>query len=129
MKVKRKARMIGPIMVLGLSAAPFAFAQISTSQASQLAQAPIATTESVRSTADDATTNSAVATAIENDKQVRYQDIQVATEMGVVTLTGAVESPKQYRHAENLARHVLGVRAVNNHLTVITLSRADSPPR
>ena len=116
-------------MVLVLSSAPCAPAQVSTSQSTQIPQSPIATTESDRSTVADATTNSAVATAIENDKQIRDQDIQVATEMGVVTLTGAVESPKQYRHAENLARRVFGVRAVNNHLTVITLSSADSPAR
>jgi osmotically-inducible protein OsmY len=77
----------------------------------------------------DAATNEAVASAIEKDRLVRYQDIQVATVLGIVTLTGAVETEKQSRHAENLARHVAGVKAVNNHLTIISLSSSTAATR
>lgn len=70
----------------------------------------------------DTATNNDVSAALDKDKSLRIEDIKVQTILGVVTLTGAVESNNQSQRAQQIASSVKGVKAVNNHLTIITLS-------
>jgi len=59
-----------------------------------------------------------VKTSLTEDKVANLTRISVDTTNGVVTLNGVVDSPQQKARAEDLARHVSGVRDINNNLQV-----------
>jgi hyperosmotically inducible protein len=69
---------------------------------------------------DDAGITTKVKTAILNDPELKVLQIHVATNNGVVTLTGTVDSPANSDHAKNVAGAVKGVKSVDNQLTVKT---------
>jgi osmotically-inducible protein OsmY len=57
-----------------------------------------------------------VDSALLADPMVSGMDINVETHDGTVQLSGFVDSPKQKRRAEELARSVEGVRSVRNDI-------------
>jgi osmotically-inducible protein OsmY len=61
------------------------------------------------------------------DEQVRGRNVSVATENGIVTLRGAVESETARQRAVALAREVQGVRDVRDELTVRTTEPSATP--
>ena len=66
----------------------------------------------------DARTTSKVKTAIYNEPELKVMSIHVATEEGVVTLSGTVKSRAERSKAVQVARKVEGVKQVKNDLTV-----------
>ena len=66
----------------------------------------------------DARTTSKVKTAIYNEPELKVMSIHVATEEGVVTLSGTVKSRAERSKAIQVARKVEGVKQVKNDLTV-----------
>ena len=54
--------------------------------------------------------------------------VEVNTRDGVVTLAGTVNTAEAKANAEEIARQVAGVRAVNNRLEVQPMRGALSPP-
>jgi len=79
-----------------------------------------AKTDSAEESMDDAGITTKVKTAILNDPELKVLQIHVATNNGVVTLTGTVDSPANSDHAKNVAGAVKGVKSVDNQLTVKT---------
>ena len=82
---------------------------------------------------EDLRRTAAVRAALALDAQTRAYDVGVATEDGVVTLTGVVGTLGARERAEALAREVEGVRAVQNGLLVegqpdLPVTRAEPPP-
>ena len=78
-------------------------------------------TESSRSTGqviDDTAIHTKVKTALVNDPGGSGTAINVDVEKGVVTLQGAVNGEVEKRKAEDIARGVEGVRAVQNNIVV-----------
>lgn len=67
---------------------------------------------------DDAAITARVKTALTADKVTNLTRVDVDTHNAVVSLNGVVESPTQKARAEDLARRISGVKAVNNHLLV-----------
>jgi osmotically-inducible protein OsmY len=67
---------------------------------------------------DDTTITTRVRTAILNDPQVGARAIDVATQAGVVTLSGSVHDPAERQQAVALARRVPGVAEVRDALQV-----------
>lgn len=67
---------------------------------------------------DDAATTSRVKKAIYDDPSLKVTDISVATEDGVVHLTGTVKNRGAATRAGVVARKVSGVKAVRNDLRV-----------
>lgn len=67
---------------------------------------------------DDATITTKVKAKIANEDVMRGLAVGVDTFEGNVTLTGAVKSPEQKQRAEEIAKSVYGVRAVNNLLMI-----------
>jgi len=67
---------------------------------------------------DDATISASVKTRLIAEKASNLTRIDVETTNGVVSLNGVVQSSQQKAHAEDLARHVDGVRGVNNNLQI-----------
>ncbi len=67
---------------------------------------------------DDASITARVRTVLMNDPEVDANRITVATASGVVTMTGAVDSPGDAERAVQLARGVEGVRDVRSNLDV-----------
>ena len=66
---------------------------------------------------DEAITAKVKATLVQ-DKATNVTRIDVDTTNGVVSLNGVVDSAQQKARAEDLTRHVGGVRSVNNNLQV-----------
>ena len=52
------------------------------------------------------------------DQVVKGGGLEVEVKQGVVTLSGAVEEPKQKERAEKLAKKVKGVKQVVNNITI-----------
>ncbi|MCI0548842.1 MAG: BON domain-containing protein [Candidatus Rokubacteria bacterium] len=71
---------------------------------------------------DDITTQ--VERRISQDPRLKETEITVATNNGVVRLTGEVPNVTMAARASETARQVAGVRAVQNELTVKTGSRS-----
>lgn len=67
---------------------------------------------------DDTGITTKVKTAILNDPELKVLQIHVATNNGVVTLSGTVDSAANSDHAKNIANAVKGVKSVDNQLTV-----------
>lgn len=67
---------------------------------------------------DDTTITTRVRTAILNDPQIGARAIDVATQAGIVTLTGSVVSQAERQQAVALARRVDGVAEVRDALQV-----------
>ena len=63
------------------------------------------------------------------DADVKGRDIDVTTQDGTVTLSGAVESERERRQAVAVARNTDGVRQVNDRLTVTPMERAADTAR
>jgi hyperosmotically inducible protein len=53
------------------------------------------------------------------DLSIKNQSVNVQTVQGVVTLTGAVETPRLRERAGRIAADVRGVRSVNNQITLM----------
>ena len=66
----------------------------------------------------DSRTTSRVKTAIYNEPELKVMSIHVATEEGVVTLSGTVKSRAERTKALQVARKVEGVKQVKNDLAV-----------
>lgn len=64
---------------------------------------------------DDSMITAKVKTAFVEDRDVSALNIGVTTTQGVVQLTGA-GSPEEARKAGDIARHVEGVKAVQNNI-------------
>lgn len=77
-----------------------------------------AKTDNAEQSMDDATITTKVKTAILNDPELKVLKVHVATNNGVVTLSGTVDSPANSDHAKNIAGAVKGVKSVDNQLTV-----------
>ena len=67
---------------------------------------------------DDEAITAKVKAVLVQDKATNVTRIDVDTNNGVVSLNGVVDSAQQKARAEDLARHVSGVRNVNNNLQV-----------
>ena len=67
---------------------------------------------------DDSRTSSRVKSALGDDTQYKYADVNVATFKGVVQLSGFVNTKDQKNRAGDLARKVKGVTEVENNITV-----------
>ncbi|MGH8143803.1 MAG: BON domain-containing protein [Steroidobacteraceae bacterium] len=67
---------------------------------------------------DDATITSKVKADFIEDPLTKGRDISVTTKLGVVQLSGAVDSRKQRAEAVRVAKAVPGVRRVDNDLQV-----------
>lgn len=74
--------------------------------------------KTVSDTIHDATITARVKTALLNDPDVGALRIDVSTSLGVVTLTGSVESEADKAKAVDLARTVPGVKNVKSDLQV-----------
>lgn len=76
------------------------------------------TGEKVGTAADDTAITTKVKSAFATDKQVSAMAVHVKTTNGRVHLTGDVKSYDEKRKAEDVARRVAGVTAVDNDLMV-----------
>jgi osmotically-inducible protein OsmY len=74
--------------------------------------------EKVEQFVDDAAITTAVKAKLAADKVKTLVRVSVDTVGGVVTLTGTVESAKQKKHAQEVARGVKGVSKVVNNLQI-----------
>ncbi len=63
---------------------------------------------------------------LKKDQSLKKASIDVRSDKGIVTLTGDVPSLETSLHASVVARHVTGVRAVHNELTVDERKQASS---
>lgn len=66
----------------------------------------------------DASVTTAVKTRLMKDKAARGSDIDVKTEHGVVTISGAVPTAADKTRIGRLVRNTSGVKSVDNNLTV-----------
>ena len=66
----------------------------------------------------DSRTTSRVKTAIYNEPELKVMAIHVATQEGVVTLSGTVKTRAERAKAVQAARKVEGVKQVKNDLTI-----------
>lgn len=66
----------------------------------------------------DASVTTAVKTRLMKDKTARGSDIDVKTEHGVVTISGAVPTAADKTRIGRLVRNTSGVKSVDNNLTV-----------
>jgi len=66
----------------------------------------------------DSRTTTRVKTAIYNEPELKVMAIHVATEEGVVTLSGTVKTRGERAKAVQVARKVEGVKTVKNDLAV-----------
>jgi hyperosmotically inducible protein len=67
---------------------------------------------------DDSAITAKVKWAIMRDPVLETLEISVATNDGVVSLTGAVDSQQSIDRATEVAREIPAVKSVENHLTV-----------
>jgi hyperosmotically inducible protein len=80
--------------------------------------ASLACSKTVDATIDDATITAHVKTALLNDPQIGATKIDVATALGVVTLTGIVKSQADAARALQLARQAPDVKDVKSALQI-----------
>jgi len=71
----------------------------------------------------DTTITAQVKAALHQDKEVSNDNIHVSTIAGVVSLKGAVPTKQAAVRAEEIAHQTVGVRGVNNRLTVVSSER------
>ena len=69
---------------------------------------------------DDSVITTKVKAALLAEKNLKSLDVSVKTTDGVVTLSGKVVSSAQIEQAEDVAKHVEGVKDVHNSLTLKT---------
>lgn len=67
---------------------------------------------------DDAGTTSKIKSALLADKVAPGMAIDVDTKLGIVTLSGQVDSDAQKKRAEEIAKKTKGVKKVINQLTL-----------
>lgn len=67
---------------------------------------------------DDSSITAKVKTRLFNDPVTSGWSISVATDKGVVKLSGSVETAKEKSRASEIARGVPGVKSVKNDLTI-----------
>jgi hyperosmotically inducible periplasmic protein len=96
---------IGAIALAGLALAP------------QAALAQAASSGTTAAKVDDSTLKSRIDARLKNSPTLKGNDIDVAVDNGVVTLTGTVHSEAQSVRARSLAK-IAGVTNVDNKLTV-----------
>jgi len=77
-------------------------------------------------TVSDASVTTAVKTRLMKDKAARGSDIDVKTEHGVVTISGAVPTATDKTRIGRLVRRTSGVKSVDNNLTVSGTSTGTS---
>ena len=75
-------------------------------------------TQSTGEKIDDKSASSRVRSALSDDTQYKYPDVNVQTFKGVVQLSGFVNSREQKNRAGDLAKKVEGVKEVQNNITV-----------
>jgi osmotically-inducible protein OsmY len=63
--------------------------------------------------------------ALDDDPRIP-QDVRVHVDRGTVTLTGTVRWPHEKSDAEALARQIVGVRGVVNHIAVAQMMNPDA---
>lgn len=89
------------------------------------ATASTATTDAGQ-TVSDASVTTAVKTRLMKDKAARGSDIDVKTDDGVVTISGAVPTAADKTRIGRLVRNTSGVKRVDNNLTVSGTSTGTS---
>ena len=67
---------------------------------------------------DDHGISSRVKSALGNDREYKYEGVEVTTFKGTVQLSGFVDSKVQKTRAGELAKPVEGVKEVKNNITV-----------
>jgi len=67
---------------------------------------------------DDKAINSRVRSALSDNAEYKFKDVNVTTFRGTVQLSGFVVSSDQKRKAGEIADHVQGVKNVENNVTV-----------
>lgn len=72
----------------------------------------------IRRVVEDTAVTGSVTAAFAVHRDLSARPIEIATESGVVTLSGAVGSEEERDSAEELATHVEGVESVDNHLEI-----------
>jgi len=114
------------LFLLGLAMTMSAFAQ-NKPPASQSMHRPGEAAKNPANHADqgvqiavkDTTITAKVKAALHQDKEVSNDNIHVSTIAGVVSLKGAVPTKQAAVRAEEIAHETVGVRGVNNKLTVV----------
>jgi hyperosmotically inducible protein len=116
--------------VLGLAMSMPAFAQNkppasqSMHRPGEAAENPVNHTDrGVQIAVKDTTITAQVKAALHQDKEVSNDYIHVSTIAGVVSLKGAVPTKQAAVRAEEIAHQTVGVRGVNNRLTVVSSER------
>jgi osmotically-inducible protein OsmY len=74
--------------------------------------------ESTGESIDDTAITGRVKSALGNDTLYKYPDVKVTTFKGIVQLSGFVDKSGQKTEAAALAKNVVGVRDVENNITV-----------
>jgi len=79
------------------------------------------TSASVGAAIDDTTITAKVKATLLDDSRLKQADISVSTANGVVTLTGTAQSSDSKSAAEDLAKHVDGVKNVDDQIMTPSL--------
>ena len=85
-------------------------------------------TNTAASAVDNAALTTKVKAALLADELVKGTQINVDSNNGVVTLSGAVDSPAHMQKAEQIAKGVSGVTRVQNNLNAPTTTTTSSTP-
>ena len=85
-----------------------------------VAKAVDTSTDSPGQYVDDATVTVRVKAAFAQDQSIMGREISVRTDMGVVDLTGNVNTQLESDHATQLATKIKSVKSVHNNLMVTT---------
>ena len=118
------------LIALGMAITMPAFAQNnppasqSMHRPGEAAENPVNHTDrGVQIAVKDTTITAQVKAALHQDKEVSNDNIHVSTIAGVVSLKGAVPTKQAAVRAEEIAHQTVGVRGVNNRLTVVSSER------
>ena len=85
-------------------------------------------TNAAANVVDNAALTTKVKAALLADELVKGTQINVDSNNGVVTLSGAVDSPAHMQKAEQIAKGVSGVTRVQNNLNAPTTTTTSSTP-
>ena len=85
-------------------------------------------TNTAANVVDNAALTTKVKAALLADELVKGTQINVDSNNGVVTLSGAVDSPAHMQKAEQIAKGVSGVTRVQNNLNAPTTTTTSSTP-
>ena len=85
-------------------------------------------TNTAANAVDNAALTTKVKAALLADELVKGTQINVDSNNGVVTLSGAVDSPAHMQKAEQIAKGVSGVTRVQNNLNAPTTTTTSSTP-